>query len=85
LVPPGKHPRLRGIDPIGHLETLSKPKFGKLYNVFEHLFGLGGFDAHVRGALIIRCDLLAMILVTHGPLEGVLVVFAGLFPVDKYS
>jgi hypothetical protein len=36
------------IDPIGHLETLSKPKFGKLYNVFEHLFGLGGFDAHVR-------------------------------------
>jgi hypothetical protein len=35
--------------------------------------------------LIIRCDLLAMILVTHGPLEGVPVVFAEPFPVDRYS
>jgi hypothetical protein len=36
------------IDPIGHLETLSKPKFEKLYNIFEHLFGLGGLNAHVQ-------------------------------------
>ena len=36
------------IDPIGNLETLPKHKFGKLYNVLEHSFGLGGVDAHVQ-------------------------------------
>jgi hypothetical protein len=39
---------LGAINPIGCLETLPKPRFGKLYNVLEHLFGLGGFDEHVR-------------------------------------
>jgi hypothetical protein len=33
---------LRGINPIGHLETLSKPKFVKLHNLFEHVFGVMG-------------------------------------------
>ena len=73
------------IDPIGHPETLPKPKFDKLYNVLEHLFGLGRVRCTCSGDLIIRCDLLAMMLATHEALEGILVVFTGLFPVDRYS
>jgi hypothetical protein len=36
------------------------------------------------GVLIIRCDLCIMMLVTYGPLEGILVVFAGPCPVNMY-
>jgi hypothetical protein len=37
------------INPIGHLETLPKSRFGKLYNVLEHLFNLRGCYIHMFG------------------------------------
>jgi hypothetical protein len=48
---------------------------------------------HMFGGLIIRCGLLVMILVTHGPLEGVPIFLCRTFPdeastllsLDKYN
>ena len=39
----------------------------------------------MTGNLIIGCDLHVMIHVTYEPLEGILVIVAGPFPMDMYT
>jgi hypothetical protein len=70
---PGKHSSTWGIGlPNRTLDNPPISKFGKLHKVFEHMFNLkGGIRCACLGGSCIKIDLLGMIHMTCGPLEGV--------------
>jgi hypothetical protein len=80
----GNTPNLRRIIPIGHPETFSKPDLLNCIKSLRICLDKGGFDAHIWVILLFDVIEIAMIPVTYEPLEGVLVVVAGPFPVDRY-
>ena len=58
--------------PIGPFDNPPISKFGKLHKVFEHMFNLkGGIQSACLGGSCIKIDLLGMIHMTCGPMEGV--------------
>ena len=78
----GKHSLTWGLAyRIGKHDTAPILKFGKIYEVFEHLFNLKrGIWCTCLGGSYIKCGLLGMIHVTCGPLEGVLVSLCTTLP-----
>jgi hypothetical protein len=68
------------------MDTLrpSPNRLVKLHNVLNICLGKGGFDANFWVIRLLDVIDIAMIPMTYEPLEGVLVVAAGICPVDRY-